>query len=166
MKGVGDRNEDFEKFMSYDDKTWERTTFCKGSKGFVVTSLKRIGSANKNKQETEKFQKEQRICKTFASFGFQIEHLSEIPGISSHDINIIHHPEMGRVLIKGELKSTRSSNNINGYAKHAIFDQGAKCILFEFTAKSKRIINQLNDLSNKGIHGYYYFRGSHEYGSF
>ncbi len=143
------------KFLSYSDRIWEKTLFCEESEGFVVTSRKRIADAKKNKQEMEKFLKEQRMCKTFASFGFQIEHLSEMHGVGSPDVLVVNSP-YGDKCVLADLKSTSSSNNIQSYAKRAVRKQRARLVLFEFTRPSRGIIKALKELTHKGIRGYYY----------
>ena len=158
------------RFEEYDEKQWERTAFFLESGGFLVTSKQRLLKSSINKREYSKFQKERRMCLRYASFGFQIEHLSEYPGLSSPDVNIIRHPQKGGVVLvngqRADLKSLSSANNIVRHAKYAIFKQKAELVLFEFPTRSSAIENTLKNLSNKKIHGYYYFSDEEGYNSF
>ena len=110
------------------------------------------------------------MCLRFAGFGFRMEHLAEYPGISSYDLNILHHPSIpGMVMANGkraDLKSLRSANNIMKRAKYAIFNQKAELVLFEFPSRTNTIENTLKSLSAKGIHGYYYYLDENGYQAF
>ena len=77
-------------FYSYDS-CWERTYYNDETGGYVVTSLMRISEGIKSKNNYSIFLKEQLMCLKLASFGFQIEHLYEYPGISSPDIALHRH---------------------------------------------------------------------------
>ena len=145
----------------YNPEIWEQTVFFEESGGYVVTARARIAFSEKNKTERMKFEKEQRIVKNFAYFGFQIEHLAEYSGVSSPDVRIAGNSH-GIARVNGkyaDLKSTGSSNNIENYAKKAINEQGAELVLFEFTAKNAKIESEITKLSRKGIHGFYYYTG-------
>ncbi|MBQ0054293.1 MAG: hypothetical protein KBS89_07555 [Bacteroidales bacterium] len=154
------------RYNSYGEG-WEKT-YLSESGGFVVTAIQRKEKGNQNKQEALKFEKEQRMCKKYASFGFQIEHLSEVTGISSSDTRIVRHPQ-GVIRINGalaDLKSTGSANNIVSYATKATTKQGAKYVLFEFTKHDPKIPSEIKKLIKKGIQGYYYFSDENTYYSF
>ena len=105
------------------------------------------------------------MCRQFADFGFQIEHLEEITGQSSHDTNVVSfgkHTSIVRVNgVQAELKSLSSRNNIRRHADDAVGKQGAEIVLFEFTKRENKtsILNEIKMLSNRNIHGYYYFTG-------
>mgnify|MGYP004519988709 CR=1 FL=1 len=150
-------------FDSYDEDKWTKSIFYRSSGGFLVTDKARETAGRLNKQEREKFDKEQRMCKKFASFGFQIEHLGEIPGTGSADVRLVGHA-LTRSLVRingqlADLKSTSSANNIVKYAKKAVRKQGADIVLFEFAARTTHIENTIRDLSARGVHGYYYYVG-------
>jgi len=159
-----------ELFEQYDTDLWEKTAFFFESNGFLVTSRERIKKGLLNKNESAKYLKEREMCLRFACFGFRIEHLAEYPGLSSYDINIIHHPVVSGIAIvngkRAELKSLKSANNILKRAKYAIFNQKAELIMFEFPSRNKAIENTLKTLSAKGLHGYYYYADENGYQSF
>lgn len=83
-----------EQFEGYDEGLWEKTAFFYETNGFLVTSRKRMELSTRNKNEALKFQKERQMCLRYAGFGFRIEHLAEYPGVSSSDVNILHHPSL------------------------------------------------------------------------
>lgn len=104
----------------------------------------------------------------YASFGFQIEHLNERPGISSPDVNVIRHGG-GDSRVKGrfgDFKSTISANNIVEYAKHAVKEQGADFLLIEFVAYDRKIPAKIKEMVRNNIHGYYYVSNEKGYHSF
>ena len=157
-------------YFQYDDK-WEKTLLDNETGGFVVTSKERIAFADKSPNEKGKFQKEQGMCKDLAHMGFQIEHLSEISGISSPDIKIVRSPVKSIVKINGEyadLKALNSTNNIVRHAKDAIEKQGAAKVVFKFPASidKGKLYNAINKLTTKGRHGIYYFEGETKYETF
>jgi hypothetical protein len=157
-------NDSFQLFCSYDTSLWEHSYFSPSSGGFYVTSLARKTFGLLNKQTYEIFQKEQRMCLRFASFGFQIEHLFEVTGISSPDISILRHGPIFRVNGRSaDLKSLSSGNNLVKQAKNAIRKKKADLVLFEFTCHNKRIARELNKLPRLGIHGYYYYTDEDTY---
>lgn len=105
------------------------------------------------------------MCIKYADFGFKIEHLAEKPSISSSDVNVRGYGQYGSLVkANGELadlKSTSSANNISKYARYAIKEQHAKKVLFEFTSRKNedKIHEEINKISKRGMHGYYYFTG-------
>ena len=103
----------------------------------------------------------------YASFGFQIEHLNETPGISSPDVAIHRHGLPIRVNgVMADLKRLSSSNNIYQEGKDARYKKGADLILFEFTWHFSGVLRSLKILGLKGIHGYYYYSNEYRYYSF
>lgn len=157
----------YERFSSYDSSAWEKTLFDSETDGFLVTSRQRIKDSQKNKNMREVFEKEQGMCKKLVSFGFQVEHLAEISGVSSPDINIKKHGPLIRINGKtADLKQLGSANNIGRQAKEAISKKGADLIVFEFTSHSPAIQKEINKLTAKGIHGYYYFSDKNTYKAF
>ena len=154
----------------YDNTVWEKTAVFYETGGYLVTSRQRIARSRISKNETIKFNKERQMCLRYAGYGFQIEHLSEFPGIKSPDINILRHPiKDGIAMVNGkraDLKSLAGANNIIKRAKYAVFQQKAELVLFEFPSRNNKIENTLRSLSAIGIHGYYYFKDESEYQSY
>ena len=159
-------HEDRRLFYSYGPE-WEKTFFDEVTGGFLVTQLSRkYKYMSPNDRQT--FLKEQRMGLKYASFGFQIEHKYEIPGVSSPDAVIIRHGN-DTLIVDGQLadfKSTKSANNIVNYAEYAIKKQGAQLVMFEFTAHAKGIADKMKTLTSKGIHGYFYYVDENKYGAF
>ena len=157
----------YDRYSSYDGRLWERTLFDSETDGFLVTSLQRIADSQKSKNALEIFIKEQGMCKKLVSFGFQVEHLSEMPGISSPDIAIRKHGPLVRINGKtADLKQLGSANNISRQAKTAIHKKRADIVVFEFTNHAPAIYIEVEKLGKKGIHGYYYFSEGMTYNSF
>lgn len=141
---IADANNEY---LSHSRTNWEHTYFDQNSGGYLVTSKARIKSSVVNKNELDKFNKEQSMCRILAKSGYRIEHLAEIPGISSPDITI-----NGK---KADLKYTKSANNIIKYAKHAIQNQGADLVVFQFKEVNQKILGGIKRLRDIGIHGIY-----------
>jgi len=92
------------------------------------------------------------MCKVAVKNGHTVEMLEEIPGVSSCDI-----------LLDGknaELKAINSASNIHRHAKKAIKGQGAELVFFEFGKWGTDFEVEIRTLQGKGIHGYYYIKGS------
>jgi len=158
--------EDRKKFYSYESN-WEHTFFDEKTGGYLVTELQRKYKPM-TKNDEESFLKEQRMGMKYASFGFQIEHINELPGVSSPDAYIRRHGN-GAIVVNGQLadfKSTKSANNIVKYAKYAIRNQGAELVMFEFTDHPKGITDRIKSLTHKEIHGYYYYSDQNEFEAF
>ena len=139
-------NAAYSKFKSYDTSKWKPTYSNDSSHGFVVTEKGRIASSQINKQEIAKYAKEVTMCKVFADGGKRIEHLAEVPGVSSADVTING--------IAVDLKKLSSANNIARHAKYATNKQGAKQMLFQFDVENEAIYAQLQKLKRSGISGY------------
>lgn len=154
----------FKEYSGYSDSVWQKTYYSEKSEGYVVTQLSRL-NYKKNNQEIAKYEKEKAMCQDFADFGFKVEHLGEVPGVSSSDVMIKGYGKHGTLVrINGDpadLKALSSANNIRRHAKHATESQGAVKVLFKFTSRKDEasIVHELDKLSQKGIHGYYYFAG-------
>lgn len=122
----------------------------------LIVDPDRRANASISKQEKLKFEKEYRMASSYVAFGHKVELLREVPGISSPDAIIDG--------IKVDFKSLASGNNIMRHAKDAVFKQGADEVWFEFLARNEDIIQELNNLAKRGIHGKYYFKdGNREY---
>ena len=159
-------NSDLFVFYSYDS-SWERTYFHEETGGFVVTSLMRISEANKSKNNLTIFFKERRMCIKLSSFGFQIEHLYELPGVSSPDIALRRHGCYVRIHGKtAELKQLSSSNKIYREGINARYKKGADLLIIEFTKHTMGILREIGRLTGKGVHGYYYFLNEDTYYAF
>lgn len=156
-----------ERFAAYDSRQWEKTSFYP-SGGFLVTELDRKLYAQKSNKERQVFNKEQRMANNFASFGFQIEHLFEPRGEKRPDAMVIRHAS-SKIKVNGllaDFKSLNNSNNIRREAKDAV-SKGAKLVMFEFKARdTKGIHNELRKLTDKGIHGFFYFQGENKFYAF
>lgn len=87
----------------------------------------------------------------YAENGYKIEHLSEIPRISSPDVKI-----NGKY---ADLKRTKSHNNIVRHAKKATTEQGAELVLFQFEERTADLHNELNKLTKEGVKGMYFITG-------
>ena len=90
------------------------------------------------------------MCRVFADNGYKIEMLEEVPRISSPDVLINGVP--------AELKSLTSYKHIVRRAKHAIEEQGAKMVLFEFEKLTSDYIREIEKLKIENIHGYFYIK--------
>ena len=143
-----------EKFDAYDQEKWEHTYFDEETGGFVVTDKIRIAQG---KKERDKFEKEMRAIRFFASHGLQIEYLEDKP--STYDVNVVGKARFTVNGHKADLKSTKSGNNIVDYAKHAVRDQGADFVLIEFQTHHKKISEAISEMKRNHIKGYYYFMG-------
>ena len=153
-------------FYSYDSSL-ERTYYDEQTGGFLVTQLARKYKP-KSKNENEIFMKEQRMGMKLASFGFQIEHLNEVTGVSSPDVRVRRHGSVCIIVhgVFADFKSTKSANNIVDYAKHAVRDQRADFIFIEFESHDRKIPARIKEMIMNNIHGYYYYRHEKEYYSF
>jgi len=141
------------KYESYGNE-WKKEFFNPQNGGYLVTEKSRVEQSKKNKQELAKYNKEKSMCEVFAKNGDRMEHLSEIPRVSSPDVTING--------IKGDLKQARSHNNILNYAKKANTKQGANVVLFEFDKMTPQIHEELNKIAAKGIKGKYYITGKED----
>ena len=159
-------DKDRKTFYSYDSG-WEHTYYDDRTGGFLVTQLARKYK-RMSKRDLETFRKEQRMGVKYASFGFQIEHLNELPGVSSPDAFVRRHGATA-IVVNGhvaDFKSTKSSNNIVNYAKHAVRDQGADFVFIEFESHDRKIPARIKELIGNNIHGYFYYIDESTYSSF
>lgn len=108
-----------------------------------------------SKNEKDVFLKEQCMGIRLASFGFHMEHLYEQTGISSPDVIINGY--------KADLKQLSSANNIYAEGKDAFEKKKASLLIYEFTEHFSGIKRALEKLSEKGIHGLYYYSDEKEY---
>jgi len=136
----------YTEFVAYDPDRWEHTLYCKASGGYVVTERERIRQSQLNKQEKEKFNKELSMCLTLALNGYRVEYLKISE--NSYDIHLDG--------VAADLKKTKSHNNLVEYAKHAVHQQKAKLVIFEFSTMTGRIHDELNKLKRLGIPVKYY----------
>ena len=102
-----------------------------------------------------KYQKEQRIAEKLADSGHTVVHLDDSNvADGSYDALVDG--------VKTDFKETSSANNIGKYAKHAIEDQKAQRVVYNFTKVTDATHSEINKLSGKGIHGYYFVPGKSE----
>lgn len=116
--------------------------------GQLLTDERRYNFGQTNKTEYYKYRKEQQMAKFLASQGFTVEHLNEIPGIPSPDIRING--------VLADLKRLGSHNNIKRHADDAIGRQGADLVVFQFNKWNERMKTEVEKLTKRGIHGYYF----------
>ena len=158
MRSENNVRKAYRKYNSYDESKWEKTAFYPDTGGYLVTDRKRIAQMG---QDTDKDRKEIRTANFFASKGFQIEYLEDMPG--TYDVNVVG---KARFIVNGkraDMKSSVSGNNIVHYAKHAVKDQGAEFVLIEFQQHHKKISEAINEMRRNHIKGYYYFMGEDKY---
>ncbi len=133
------------------DKTWRKAFFNEQNGGYVVINKNRIAKSKISKNEIKKLEKETRMALNYAQYGYRIEILDELPGISSPD-----------ALCNGipiDFKSVKSPDKIVKHAKKAIHQQGADMVLFEFEKESSEIYKALLKLKKRNIKALYYFKG-------
>jgi hypothetical protein len=116
--------------------------------GYLVTEEARIPQKQSG-NEWDKYQREHSMCVNFAKAGHKIVYLRERPG-------------MYDVLIDGvpaDLKKTKGVTNLDHYVDHALRDQKAQIVLFEFEEESKNLYSKLRKYENEGKKILYYFTG-------
>lgn len=129
------------------------------SGGAVYTEKSRMEIAEKSKNERQKYAKEQNIAKQLANDGHTVYHLDDSRlKDGSYDALVDG--------VKTDFKETGSANNIGKYAKHAIEEQNAELVVFNFTKMNVEIKKEIDKLSEKGIHGYYYEPGKKNHSRF
>lgn len=129
-------------------------TFANG--GRVSTPEPRLMKCNINKQEQAKFEKELRMAKRYAETGHKVDFTDNDEG--SFDLFFDG--------VKADFKSTASPGNVVKYAKHAIREQGADIVLFEFGSWGTPYMEAINKLKRLGIHGRYLLPDDHNVYSF
>ena len=127
-------------------------TYTSSSGGVVDTQQGRLDQASKNKQETQKYEKELNIAKKVADEGNFVEHLDDkhLPD-GSYDARING--------VKADFKETEGSGNVVRYGKDAIYKQKAEMVVFNFTKFNVKTQAEIEKLTKKGIHGWYYKPG-------
>ena len=139
-------NEAGMKFDSYGSG-WKKRYFDKKTGGYLVTERARIEQSKKSDNEKAKFHREQGMNMTLARNGYAVEHLDDQK--YGYDIHLNG--------IKADLKKTGSHNNMVHYAKHAIREQGAEMVVFEFENNTKKIQEELDKLKRLDIKVIYFF---------
>jgi hypothetical protein len=137
-------------YNAYNSAKYKRDYFDEKTGGYLVIEHQRIAQGKRNKQEKEKFEKEQDMCIVLAQNGYAVEYLKEAQG--SYDILLNGIP--------ADLKKTASHNNIVDYAKKAVYRQGARAVVFEFKNNTKKIQEELDKVKKMKIRIYYYFTGN------
>lgn len=143
---------DYKEFRSFG-RDWKKTYFDHETGGFVVTNRERIESGNASKQEKGIFRKEQEMCHDLAEQGHKLEHRSDKGRKKGDTYDVMYD---GR---KADLKSTKSHNNIEDYARHAFRDQGAKVVIFRIEpgADKKKVGESLRNAKRKYGHTILYY---------
>lgn len=134
-------------YNAYGDDV-KRILFDHDTGGYVVAHASRIAHGETSENEERKLNKELRMAKVYAQNGYRIEMLGEADRDSAPDVLING--------IKGDFKSTGSSNNIVKYAKKAFQKQGADIVLFEIDAMTRDIYSELLKAKKKGGRVFYY----------
>ena len=129
-------------------------TFTDGETGGkVYTEHGRIDLANKSGGEMDKYVKEKRVCETLARNGHTIVHLDDTKHTDgTYDILLDG--------VKGDIKCLSSSNNIMREGNKAVRKQGASIVVFEFERIDTKVHREINKLSDSGIHGFYFLKGT------
>lgn len=134
-------------YNAYGDDV-KRILFDHDTGGYVVAHASRIAHGETSENEEKKLNKELRMAKVYAQNGYRVEMLGEADRDSAPDVLING--------IKGDFKSTGSSNNIVKYAKKAFQKQGADIVLFEIDAMTRDIYTELLKAKKKGGRVFYY----------
>ena len=134
-------------YNAYGDDV-KRILFDHDTGGYVVAHASRIAHGETSENEEKKLNKELRMAKVYAQNGYRVEMLGEADRDSAPDVLING--------IKGDFKSTGSSNNIVKYAKKAFQKQGADIVLFEIDAMTRDIYSELLKAKKKGGRVFYY----------
>ena len=137
-------------YDSADETKWRKDGFYENG-GYVLTSKERLAQADKSKNERAKFDKEHEMCEQAAKNGHAVKHMPDVKDGGSYDAMID-----GK---KTDLKRTKGSGNIQKFAKHAVDEQGAEQVFFQFDEFTHKHQDLLNNLARKGIHGLYFVTG-------
>lgn len=132
------------RIQRYDENTWERSYISSNDDGYVATQLERIAEAAASKSETQKYEKEMRMCKVLADNGHDIEYLQGVnrPVGQTYDITIDN--------IKADLKCvTGGAGNIVKYAKKALTKQGGEAVIFEIPNHDSTFYDALTEARRK-----------------
>ena len=100
----------------------------------------------------QKYKKEHGIAKKVADEGSRVEHFDDrhLPD-GSYDARVDG--------VKADFKQTSGSGNVVKYGKEAINDQKAEMVVFNFTKFTAKTQEAIDELTRKGIHGWYYKPG-------
>lgn len=127
--------------------------------GKVYTEQGRIDLANKSGGEMDKYVKEKRVCEALAKDGHTVVHLDDTKRTDgSYDILLDG--------VKGDIKCLSNSNNILREGKKAVRKQGAEIVVFEMERIDSNVHREINALIERGIHGYYFLKGSGKINTF
>lgn len=130
---------------------WKKDYFNGNNGGFLATHQQRIEAGSINKNEHLKYKKETEMCRVFAKNGYRVEHLAEVPGVSSPDVLIDGMP--------ADLKRVSSHNNIVRHAIKAVRKQGAKEVLLQIDNMTDDVRKELSKLKGIGIRAKYFVTG-------
>lgn len=140
-----------QKLIDIDIEKW-RLDYYSDQGGLLTSNKKRIEEGKLNKNETEKFQKEHNMCRTLATNNHIVEYRESVE--CEFDIYLDGRP--------ADLKKVSSHNNIVKKAKHAVRNQGAEIVIFEFERITHEIQNKISELIQLKIHGIYFVSGKTE----
>ncbi len=127
-----------------EEVKWHESYKSKNGKGKVLTDPKRIDESKASKAETQKFEKEMRMCKVIADSEHEVKYLPDAgrPKGETYDITIDG--------IKADLKCiTGGASNIGRYAKKALTKQGGEAVVFELPSKAPEYYRALANAHNK-----------------
>ena len=170
LRSEGNIRKSYRKYNSYDENQWEKTAFFPQTGGYVVTSKNRILESAKNNQTQSDYSKEKSMATTYASWGFQIEHLEDMKQKGGNpDVRLNRRGPHIRVNGQlADLKRVESEKKVYDRGRDAITKNGAKIVMFEFAfpREGKVWRKRLNALKDNNWHGYYYFTGDDKYYAF
>ncbi len=141
-------------YDSADEEKWRKDGFFDEG-GYLLTSKERLAQADKSKNERAKFDKEHEMCETLAENGHSVKHMAD-----QKDMNGTFD-----ALVDGvptDLKRTKGTGNIEKYAKHAVREQGAEQVIFQFDEFTHEHQDIISILSKNGIHGFYFVTGKEQ----
>ncbi len=141
-----------EKYDSFDETKYNKIYFDEKTGGYVVEEKARYEQGQKSKNAKEVYDKEQKMSVVLAKHGKRVEHLSDASG--GHDVRVNG--------VSADLKKTKGANNLANYARKATRKQGAKLVVFQIDNLNHAVHFELNKLSDKGIHGWYFITGREE----
>lgn len=127
-------------------------TYTSSNGGTVDTQQGRLDQAEKSNGERQKYEKEHNIAKKVADEGSHVEHLDDKHlSDGSYDARVDG--------VKADFKETSGSGNVVKYGRAAIKEQKAEMVIFNFTRFDSKTQEAINELTRKGIHGWYYKPG-------
>lgn len=139
IEGLKEKNIAWYELLKADTSSY-MPEYVSNEGGLLLSNLNRMREGRLNRNEREKFAKEHDMCLTLAKNNYRIVYLETVEG--SYDITINGHA--------ADLKKLSSSNNIVKKANHAIQNQGAEIVIFEFSNFDSKHLVRLDELARKG----------------